>query len=229
MLKKIGDFGSISIFNRKRILMKCQNIKCEKEHDSSFGSGKFCSRSCANSRKQTLNTLEKKSLKTKQAWVRGVYKKKEIKKRTVYTSTCLYCCKQIEDVKYNKNRKYHVECWRKSSGGLRINSTNKNKSLYKGYQMDSGAETGFAIFLDKNNIKWEKNKTIFFQYTDLKGKERKYYPDFYLPEYNQWVEIKGKFYANKDICLNLKLEAVKGIKIIYSNELKNLTKEKLLK
>lgn len=29
--------------------MKCKN--CDKEHDGSFGSGKFCSRKCANSRK----------------------------------------------------------------------------------------------------------------------------------------------------------------------------------
>ena len=31
--------------------MKC--LKCNKEHDGSFGSGKFCSKSCANSRIRT--------------------------------------------------------------------------------------------------------------------------------------------------------------------------------
>lgn len=30
--------------------MKCENKKCNKEHDGSYGSGRFCSRSCANSR-----------------------------------------------------------------------------------------------------------------------------------------------------------------------------------
>jgi len=28
----------------------CENIKCKKEHDGSFGSGRFCCRSCANIR-----------------------------------------------------------------------------------------------------------------------------------------------------------------------------------
>jgi hypothetical protein len=42
--------------------MKCQNKKCNKEHDGSFGSGKYCSRSCANSRihsKITKNKIQK--------------------------------------------------------------------------------------------------------------------------------------------------------------------------
>jgi len=37
--------------------MKCK--KCGKEHDGSFGSGKFCSRACANSRIRTEETKKK--------------------------------------------------------------------------------------------------------------------------------------------------------------------------
>lgn len=37
--------------------MKCN--KCGKEHDGSFGSGKFCSRACANSRIRTEETKKK--------------------------------------------------------------------------------------------------------------------------------------------------------------------------
>lgn len=40
--------------------MKCKNIKCNKEHDSSFGSGKYCSRACANSRNWSNNDKIKK-------------------------------------------------------------------------------------------------------------------------------------------------------------------------
>lgn len=35
---------------RKLISAKCENDKCNKEHDGSFGSGRFCRRACANSR-----------------------------------------------------------------------------------------------------------------------------------------------------------------------------------
>ena len=37
--------------------MECN--KCGKEHDGSFGSGKFCSRACANSRIRTEETKKK--------------------------------------------------------------------------------------------------------------------------------------------------------------------------
>jgi hypothetical protein len=37
--------------------MKCK--KCDKEHDGSFGSGKFCSRACANSRVRSEETKNK--------------------------------------------------------------------------------------------------------------------------------------------------------------------------
>jgi hypothetical protein len=37
--------------------MKC--LKCDKEHDGSFGSGKFCSKSCANSRIRTEEIKKK--------------------------------------------------------------------------------------------------------------------------------------------------------------------------
>ena len=37
--------------------MKC--LKCKKEHNGSFGSGKFCSKSCANSRIRTDETKRK--------------------------------------------------------------------------------------------------------------------------------------------------------------------------
>ena len=51
--------------------MKC--IKCNKEHDGSFGSGKYCSRACANSRVRTEETKKKISegVKTSVKFVEG--------------------------------------------------------------------------------------------------------------------------------------------------------------
>lgn len=39
--------------------------KCGKEHDGSFGSGRFCCLACSQSRIQTKEMREKKSLKLK--------------------------------------------------------------------------------------------------------------------------------------------------------------------
>ena len=63
------------------------------------------------------------------------------------------------------------------------------KSIYKGFHMDSSWELIFAQYLDKNNIKWVKNSKGFSYIWE--GKERTYYPDFYLEDYNLYIEIKG--------------------------------------
>jgi len=84
--------------------------------------------------------------------------------------------------------------------------------------MDSGAEFIFAKILDENNISWVKNSKTFFEYR-YQNKIKKYYPDFYLPDYNLWIEIKGKRYIEP--WLPNKLQAVKNILLFYSNELKN--------
>jgi hypothetical protein len=46
--------------------MKCE--KCEKEHDGSYGSGRFCSSSCARSRTFSAKTNKLKSEKGRKAW-----------------------------------------------------------------------------------------------------------------------------------------------------------------
>ena len=51
--------------------MKCSNVKCDKEHDGSYGSGKFCSRSCANSRTRSDETKIKISNSIKKAHTEG--------------------------------------------------------------------------------------------------------------------------------------------------------------
>ena len=51
--------------------MKCQ--KCGSDHDASYGSGKFCSRTCSNSRVHSEETKQKvsKALKGSQPWNTG--------------------------------------------------------------------------------------------------------------------------------------------------------------
>ena len=52
--------------------MKC--IKCSKDHTGSFGSGKYCSRACANSRTFTNEAIEKKRRASlgKDPWNKGL-------------------------------------------------------------------------------------------------------------------------------------------------------------
>ena len=49
--------------------MEC--LKCKKEHDGSFGSGRYCSRSCANARVRTEKVKENiaKGMRTSEKWL----------------------------------------------------------------------------------------------------------------------------------------------------------------
>ena len=67
---------------------------------------------------------------------------------------------------------------------------------YKGIWMRSSWEVAYAKYLDKNNLKWEYERDTF----NLKNTT--YTPDFYLPETNQYVEIKG--YMHSEAYLKIK-------------------------
>ena len=75
--------------------MKCENEKCGKEHDGSFGSGRFCCRSCANSRGARSYETKKKVSETLSGG-------KPYIPREVYTH-CLNCGKKLLD---NYRKKY---------------------------------------------------------------------------------------------------------------------------
>ena len=72
--------------------------------------------------------------------------------------------------------------------------------------------------LDKHEISWIKNTETYFSFIDSEGKARKYYPDFYLSEYDYWVEIKGERYIREDD--DLRLAAVGNIERIMSNNIR---------
>ena len=61
------------------------------------------------------------------------------------------------------------------------------ETLYNGYRFRSRLEARWAVFFDCIGIEYEYEPEGF----DL-GNGLYYLPDFYLPETNAWVEIKGK-------------------------------------
>lgn len=63
------------------------------------------------------------------------------------------------------------------------------KVIYKDITLDSQWEADFAIWLDKNGIIWER-PNAGFEY-DYKDKKHIYYLDFYLPQLDIYVEVKG--------------------------------------
>lgn len=184
--------------------MKCE--KCNCNHDSLYGSGRFCSEKCARSfstkaKRLEINTKISVKLKNGVSWNKG---KKLSMKHKANISKKLSIVHKSDNFrealrKANLGKKLSQATKDKISkalkgktGGYRTNSgTSKFKgSYYNGIWLDSGWELAFVQRLDKINIKWNREST-YFSYIDIEDNKRKYYPDFYLPDFNIYIEIKG--------------------------------------
>ena len=91
---------------------------------------------------------------------------------------CLYCGQKGYDYRNGKHekRKYHVDCWKKCSGGLRKGSSRGKHGWYKGFWCDSSYELAYLIYNLEHNIEIERNKKGFeYLYKDEK---HIFYPDF---------------------------------------------------
>lgn len=64
-----------------------------------------------------------------------------------------------------------------------------------GIKVQGTYEKYFAEILLKNNINWIRPK-ITFQYKDEQNKTHRYSPDFYLPDLEMYIEIKGYWWGN---------------------------------
>lgn len=91
--------------------------------------------------------------------------------------------------------------------------------IYNNIKLLGTWELKFAIWCDKNNIKWIKNKD-YFEYFYL-NKSHKYFPDFYLPEFNEYVEIKG-YKTIKDVFKWKQFPSNKKLNILLFDKLKIL-------
>lgn len=90
------------------------------------------------------------------------------------------------------------------------------KIVYKNITLDSQWEVDFAIWLDENKIIWERpNKGFEYNYKD---KKHIYYPDFYLPQLDIYVEVKG-YKREKD---EYKWKSLKNLIVLLSKDIKKI-------
>lgn len=88
---------------------------------------------------------------------------------------------------------------------------------YSGIDLHGSWELSYAKFLDQKNVRWQRCKERF-PYT-YENKVRYYTPDFYLPDSNEYVEIKG-YETEKD---RIKWSQFPGkLIILKEKDLKNL-------
>lgn len=211
--------------------------KCGKIMTKKFGSGRFCSRHCSNSRNQTDEVNAKRSVSAKNT---ATYKK----------NTTTYYQDRAEKYKLNyyKNPNICVVCGsildyddrrRKTCSdnclSIRLRENAKNNKLgglqeitswgkrgtYKGIHCDSRYELAYLVFCIDHDIEIIRNNKYFY-YMNKEGVKRKYYPDFYLPKTDTYVETKG-YEEDKDITqikLNSVIEAGARTLLLRGNDLK---------
>ena len=113
----------------------------------------------------------------------------------------------------SSKRKYHNECWVKTSGGLRKGSGRGKSGWYKGYWCDSSYELAWVIYQLEHNYPFERNK-VEYEY-EWDGKIKKYLPDFI--QNGVTIEIKG--FTNNQT--QAKIDSVPNLKVLSKPDLKN--------
>lgn len=108
----------------------------------------------------------------------------------------------------SKNNKSNPNC-----GG----ETNYRKYRYKDIWMDSSWEVELAKFLDSHNITWLRSRKIVFDWIDSHQNNRRYYPDFYLPQYNLYLDPKNKYLFEKDKEKIAAVKAKHGINLLVGD------------
>lgn len=106
--------------------------------------------------------------------------------------------------KETKKRNENVRCFHISSKaaknfpyGPTVQHPEYIDVLGRVFKFRSKLEHIFAMWLDKNELVWEyENYT--FPYDAVDGKIRHYTPDFYFPEFDFFIELKGRKFENTE-------------------------------
>jgi hypothetical protein len=71
---------------------------------------------------------------------------------------------------------------------------------YNGFTMDSRWEVEIAKWMDSKKIKWDRSKKRYmFWWMDENNNKRKYFPDFYLPTLDVYLDPKNDYYLKRDL------------------------------
>jgi len=180
------------------ICKNCGGIFIQKNKSS-----KFCSIKCANIfNKQLLSYKIKHSENLKKMWQNESYKKNMIEKLKIYNNKYEVKEKKRLDA---KNRIFSIETRKKLSDAAIKNNlgghTSKKKLYYKTKNdiiiyLQSSYEIKIAQELDNNNILW--NRPEYLYWTDKNNSTHKYYPDFYLINFDVYLDSKNDYLIQKD-------------------------------
>lgn len=175
-------------------------IQCGKSTTNS----KFCNRSCAakfNNSKRLPRSLESRK-KTSMSMTNRLKDNKERQCSKKFSVVCFHACIVCNKIICSNSHiprkktcsrecKIHASVGNRTyTNGRRLNIYYYNKHEQKEILLESSWEQEIAKWLDELNIVWIRPKPI--KWFDTKtNKIRLYYPDFYLPEKNLYLDPKN--------------------------------------
>ena len=155
-----------------------------------------------NPAKLNINTLKAKQTKLIKYGNKN-YVNIERNKNTVLEKYGVNNVSQLDFVKIKKSetcfRNYGVY---NPSQNIHIYHKSFKHKKYKHLTYQSSYEYDFILFCEENNL--EIQDTSFNIDYNLHEKDRKYYPDFYLPKYNLICEVKSTYTFMKKYEENIK-------------------------
>lgn len=202
---KAKNFQSLLIQLKEYYLCPKICSICNKEIDWFRRNNKFCSSTCGaihsntgkthtiESRQKRGNTIKKtiqisKNNKTYKTYIQKVCK--------VCFTYCTICSTPILHRGWAVSRKTcSRECQIHASVGNRTYKNGRRLNIYykkidgSTVLLESSWEELLAIKLDELTILWERPMPI--KWTDKEGKQRLYYPDFFLPEIGLYLDPKN--------------------------------------
>jgi hypothetical protein len=125
------------------------------------------------------------------------------------------------------------ETKRKISEKLSINNKGGRSKWYvvSGQKVQGTWERDIAIKLDELGVKWKKLKTNHDILKYIMGeKEKSYTPDFYLPDFDVFLEIKGYWWGRdrEKMDIVLKTYPEKNIVIVEKEQYKKILQGELV-
>jgi hypothetical protein len=122
-----------------------------------------------------------------------------------YGATCVLAVRDIHEKTMESRYKKNYNPYKNHYGN------------YKGFSYESSWELAFIKFCLNHNIEIERNKKGFVYW--FQDKKHRYYPDFYLPEVDQYIEVKADWLLNEQTKEKIKQ---------FPYKLEVYTKEKLI-
>lgn len=232
--KCCGKYTSDARIKHSNIERECLYCKSKFVSTTHKRHKKCCNKLCAKKYAQSFVKIYNISSSMKRYYQYNP----QIKPKTYEDRKCVIC-KTVFNIQKCKRKKTCSDgCFRKL---MSVNSTknpncggetNYKKYKYNDIWMDSSWEVNIAKWLDVNNIKWIRDRKINFIWTDIYGIKRRYYPDFYLPEHNLYLDPKNKYKLEKDrdkisrVIYENKIILIYGLQENVICELKNYISKK---